>query len=303
MHLINWNRICNPRNEKGLGFKKFSLMNQAMLAKQFWRIHHNPNSLVAKTFIAKYFPGSSIHECIPKPHQSWFWRNIIKHENQKLRAGRWWGNGSKIPLSHPAWYSSQNLNNPNLTTGTVANLIDQNTHSWKPDLVKTLYPAPVCNEILSIPLSITWVVSNQLIWKFSSSGDYNVHQAYQVLLQDAKQHLPANHLPFSPSPDVWNTIWKVNVPLKNCNCIWRLLHDSLPTFLTLKRRGIVNVVCALFVILMKNHPLISFLIALSLGLAGMDPNQLYSPLKLVLFLSSSGLIEQYLIITDWRREI
>lgn len=140
-----------------------------------------------------------------------------------------------------AWYSSQNLSNPNLTTGTVADLIDQNTRSWKPDLVKTLYPSPVCNEILSIPLSKTGVVSDQLMWKFSSSGDYNVHQAYQVLLQDAKQHLPESHLPFSPSPDVWNTVWKVNVPLNICNCIWRLLHDSLPTFLTLKHRGIVNV--------------------------------------------------------------
>lgn len=33
-------------------------------------------------------------------------------------------------------------------------------------------------------------------------------------------------------------IWKVKVPLKICNFIWRLLHDSLPTFLTLKNRGI-----------------------------------------------------------------
>ena len=53
MHFINWNRICQPRSTGGVGFKKFSLMNQAMLAKQFWRIQHNPHSLVAKTFKAK----------------------------------------------------------------------------------------------------------------------------------------------------------------------------------------------------------------------------------------------------------
>ena len=130
MHLINWNKICHPKSAGSLGFKKFSLMNQAMLAKQFWRIHHNPHSLVAKTFKAKYFPRSSILDCTPKPHQSWFWRNIIKHDNKKLRECRWWvGNGSNIPLSHPAWYSSRNLHNPNLTTGTVADLIDQNTSS------------------------------------------------------------------------------------------------------------------------------------------------------------------------------
>lgn len=40
---------------------------------------------------------------------------------------------------------------------------------------------------------------------------------------------------------MWNLIWKVKVPLKICNCIWRLLHDSLPTFLTLKNKGIANI--------------------------------------------------------------
>ena len=35
LHLLNWNRVCQPRNRGGLGLKKFSLMNQAMLAKKF----------------------------------------------------------------------------------------------------------------------------------------------------------------------------------------------------------------------------------------------------------------------------
>ena len=238
MHYINWNRICQPRSTGGLGFKEFSLMNQAMLAKQFWRIQHNPHSLVAKNFNAKYFPRSSILDCTPKPHQSWCWRNIIKHENQKLREGRWWvGNGSNIPLNHPAWYPTQNLHNPNLTSGTVADLIDQTSCTWKSDLVKALYPFPLCKDILGIPLSKTGVVADQLMWKYSNSGDYNVKKAYQVLLQDTNHQSPANHLHFSPPP----AEWKVKVPLKKCNCIWRLLHDSLPTFHTLKSRGITNV--------------------------------------------------------------
>ena len=42
LHLINWDKICHPKSEGGLSLKKFSLMNQAMLAKKFWRIHQNP---------------------------------------------------------------------------------------------------------------------------------------------------------------------------------------------------------------------------------------------------------------------
>lgn len=48
-------------------------------------------------------------------------------------------------------------------------------------------------------------------------------------------------LPPPPPNTIWNTIWKINILLKICNCIWRLLRDSLPTFLTLEHRGIANI--------------------------------------------------------------
>ena len=37
LHLINWNKIYQPRVRGGLGIKKFNLINQALVAKQFWR--------------------------------------------------------------------------------------------------------------------------------------------------------------------------------------------------------------------------------------------------------------------------
>ena len=82
LHFINWNEVCTPKSEGGLGLKRFELMNQAMLAKQFWRIAHNPQSLLARTLKVKYFPKGFTHDCSPKPHNSWIWRNIIKSETR-----------------------------------------------------------------------------------------------------------------------------------------------------------------------------------------------------------------------------
>ncbi|KAL0001440.1 hypothetical protein SO802_015221 [Lithocarpus litseifolius] len=51
------------------------------------------------------------------------------------------------------------------------------------------------------------------------------------------QHLPStnhNHL----NQVVWSKIWKVKTPLKINTFVWKLLHDSLPTFSTLRQRGI-----------------------------------------------------------------
>uniref|UniRef100_A0A7N2L005 Uncharacterized protein n=1 Tax=Quercus lobata TaxID=97700 RepID=A0A7N2L005_QUELO len=145
MHMLHWDKICLNRREG------------------------------AKTFKAKYFPRCSIHDSSPKPHHSWFWRNIIKQGNPKLREGRWWvGKGLDIPLNHPDWFQcpTQNLQNPNLLTGTVADLIDHNTGVWKADLVRAVYPFVQCSEILSIPISKTGGVSDKLLWKHSSSGEY-----------------------------------------------------------------------------------------------------------------------------------
>lgn len=85
MHLLSQDKICRSRWEEGLGLKNFSMMNQSMLAKQFWRINQNPQPLISKIFKAKYFPHSIIHDCIPKPHHSWFWRGIITQKNSNFR--------------------------------------------------------------------------------------------------------------------------------------------------------------------------------------------------------------------------
>lgn len=109
-----------------------------------WCTARTPKLLFdSKTFKAKYFPHNSVHDCLPKPHHSWFWRSIITHKNSKLSEGRWIiGTSSEIPLNHTDWYhcQAQTLSQHNLTHGSVADLIDNSTHSWKPGLVRALSP-------------------------------------------------------------------------------------------------------------------------------------------------------------------
>ena len=218
-------------------------MNQAMIAKQFRRISHNPQSLLAKTFKAKYLPYCSIHECVPKPHHSWFLRNLIKHDNPKLREGRWWiGNGRDLPLQHSDWfnYPNHNLQNPNLITGKVADLINHNFGGWKADLVRSIYTAPQCSKILSIPISKTGAVSDKILWKHSAIGQYDVRTAYKIPHKDEVSKSPFQVRPHQIQKKIWQLIWKVRTPHKVNLFVWKLMQDSLPTFLALKNRGICH---------------------------------------------------------------
>ena len=45
VHLVNWDQVCRPKKNGGLGIKKTSHMNQALLAKASWRILNRDDGL------------------------------------------------------------------------------------------------------------------------------------------------------------------------------------------------------------------------------------------------------------------
>lgn len=77
MHWFSWERLCDPKCEGGLGFREISFFNQALLAKQVWRLLQNPSSLAYRVLRGKYFVGENILRGILGSSLSYIWKSLF----------------------------------------------------------------------------------------------------------------------------------------------------------------------------------------------------------------------------------
>ena len=78
IHWKNWEFLCQSELDGGLGFKDMECFNMALLAKQWWRLVHNENSLCYKVLKEKYFPHSSINQAKGGGNDSYLWGSLFE---------------------------------------------------------------------------------------------------------------------------------------------------------------------------------------------------------------------------------
>lgn len=83
----------------GMGFRDISSFNQALVAKQGWRLIQYPDSLVARVLKAKYFKNSHFLEAKTGSNSSFVWKSILWGRHVLQRGIR----GDKIKIYSSNW--------------------------------------------------------------------------------------------------------------------------------------------------------------------------------------------------------
>jgi hypothetical protein len=164
---------------RDLGF-----FNEALLAKQVWRLMNNPSSLFSKVFKSKYFPRCSILEANPNRKGSYAWRSILSARDLITKGSVWRvGSGDGVRIWGDRWLPGpQNhciISSPptNTSISHVSHLIDSDMRVWKAGLVNEIFLPHEATTILGIPLSQRHH-TDCLVWGATKNGVYLVRSGY-----------------------------------------------------------------------------------------------------------------------------
>lgn len=111
----------------------------------------------------------------------------------------------------------------------INNLMSIGLKDWDRDIVEEMFEERDKKLIFSIPLGVS--LSKDLwYWKEEPLGDYPVKSAYKLLQRESNRWN-------ENAEDVWKKGWKMGVPGKIKNFMWRALADCLPTMTRRGKRG------------------------------------------------------------------
>lgn len=160
------------------------MFNQALLARQAWRLLEFPNSLCARVLKAKYFPNGSLIDTTFSSNVSPTWRAII-YGLELLKKGIIWrvDNGQSIRMWRDPWIPRDHSRRPMTMRGNcrlkwVSDLIGQDG-TWDVAQIRRCFLNIDIELILSICLSPRQE-EDFLAWHPDKSGRFSVRSAYNL---------------------------------------------------------------------------------------------------------------------------
>jgi ribonuclease HI len=223
LHWMSWDRLARPKYQGGVGFRDLKFFNQALLARQAWRLLQFPDSLCAQLLKARYYPSANLLDTAFIQNTSPSWQGIV-YGLELLKKGIIWriGSGTSVRLFRDNWL-------PRLDAPKVTAVRGMRRR-------QTCHPLDVAT-ILSIRIP-TRASEDFVAWTPEKSGQFTVRSAYQLGLQPALDSMSLGQSSSEPGGDrkIWDLVWKAGVPPKMRIFAWKAATNTLAVREALHRR-------------------------------------------------------------------
>ena len=188
---VHWPKkdtLFRSKDEGGMGFKTLREFNLAMLARQVWRLHTNPTSLIAQCYKAKYYPNLDGLQASIGHNPSFAWRSI--HQAiWVIKRGSCWRmcSWAKVNIWDDNWIPTMpahkilTLKLVISNINTVQDIIQGTTDQWDKGKINSTFLSIDRIHIDQIPL-INVSSEDKLMWMKEKNGNYTVKRGYQVII-------------------------------------------------------------------------------------------------------------------------
>ncbi|CAL8174658.1 unnamed protein product [Prunus armeniaca] len=238
IHLVNWEQVCKPKVAGGLGIKRSSWMNQALLAKTGWRLLQHEQGLWSQVFHAKYLKQQNILAVKDSyfPCSSSVWRGVL-YGNSALSKGIKWrvGSGDNVLFWTDRWLSCGPLYqyaiidlSEEMLKLNVGDFLEEGV--WDVNCLRECLPLHIIHLILSVHAGFNGSGTDRYIWQFTPNGSFSVNSAYSSLF-------PAEA---SVKWD-WQFLWRLRLPPKVKTFLRIVCHQKLLTNVQRQKRGLTQV--------------------------------------------------------------
>lgn len=187
IHWIAWEKLCEAKENGGLGFRDIEGFNQALLAKQAWKLMNDPQSLLSRLYKGRYYAKTSFLEAGKGFRPSYAWISIV-FGRELLQKGliKSIRNGQSSLVWLDKWIMDEDPRRPvskqilfdlNLR---VQDLLDQNNR-WRMEMLVELFPENEVKRILDLQIGGR---EDKHIWAYTLSRvDIGYYQTWKPVAQ------------------------------------------------------------------------------------------------------------------------
>lgn len=232
IHWCTWDELCKPKDRGDLSFRKMTLFNKALLAKQVWRFIANPNSTVARLFKARYFKDCDVMEVEVGHNPSYVWRSLCWSRDLLDPGLRWRvANGDSIRIFQDAWVPRLDSGRitSRIASGSMVSRFLATSTSWDEELICAAFLPHEAAAVLVTPIC-SKAGSDRRYWSHEIKGHYSVNTGYKSYWRvvNDRRDAPECSDP-TTSNKWWNELWNTRVPPKVHIFLWKASQNFVAT--------------------------------------------------------------------------